>query len=100
MKDHPINQKVAQIYVTEVGFNTITASNGEEALKALVDHNFDLVLMDCQMPVMDGYTTTKCIRREEVFSGKHIVIVAMTAQAMEGDRERCLSVGRLYFQAH
>ena len=69
------------------------ANNGREALDLLAESNFDLVLMDIQMPEMDGLQTTAEIRRREMRTGEHIPIVAMTAHAMVGDRERCLESG-------
>lgn len=92
-EDYPINQQVAQLYLAELGFSTQIASNGHEALDLLSTSNFALVLMDCQMPDMDGFATTAAIRKREEESGKHLPIVAMTAHAMGGDRERCLAAG-------
>jgi CheY-like chemotaxis protein len=69
------------------------ASNGLEALHAMDERDFDLVLMDIQMPVMDGFAATASIRARELPTGKHTPIVAMTAHAMKGDRERCLLNG-------
>ena len=71
----------------------MTVSSGREALAALEQQNFDLALMDVQMPDMDGFETTKAIRAQERTSHKHLPIVAMTAHAMIGDRERCLAAG-------
>ena len=69
------------------------ANNGEEALVALKQDTFVMALMDCQMPVLDGYETTRQIRVLEQITGEHLVIVAMTANAMTGDRELCLESG-------
>ncbi len=71
----------------------MAVSSGREALAALEQQSFDLVLMDVQMPDMDGFETTKAIRAQERISQKHLPIVAMTAHAMIGDRERCLAAG-------
>ena len=68
-------------------------SNGREALEALQHGTFDLVLMDVQMPDMDGFEATAAIRERERASGRHVRIIAMTAHAMKGDKERCLTAG-------
>src|SRR5207253_3371126 len=74
--------------------NTVgVAANGREALSLLESQTFDLVLMDVQMPEMDGIETTAAIRQKEKVTGAHIPIIAMTAHAMKGDRERCLDAG-------
>jgi CheY-like chemotaxis protein len=75
------------------GHSTVAAASGREALAALEREGFDLVLMDVQMPDMDGFQTTGAIRERERKTGKHLPIIAMTAHAMQGDRERCLSAG-------
>lgn len=75
------------------GHEVTTAENGREALETLGKHGFDLVLMDVQMPVMDGLEATSAIREGEKGTGEHIPIVALTASAMKGDRERCLAAG-------
>jgi len=75
------------------GHEVTVAGNGGEALEALDKQAFDLVLMDVQMPEMDGLQATAVIRRGEMKSGKHIPIIAMTAHAMAGDKERCLEAG-------
>jgi len=69
------------------------SANGKEALAALEKNTFDLVLMDVQMPEMDGFEATMAIREKEKASGHHLPIIAMTAHAMAGDRERCLNAG-------
>jgi two-component system sensor histidine kinase/response regulator len=69
------------------------ASDGREALAALDRESFDVVLMDVQMPEMDGFETTAAIRAQERDTGRHLPIIAMTAHAMQGDRERCLAAG-------
>jgi CheY-like chemotaxis protein/HPt (histidine-containing phosphotransfer) domain-containing protein len=92
--DNGTNQMVAKGMLTKFGIQVDLASNGEEALHALKQLHYDLVFMDCQMPVMDGYEATRCIRGPK--SGvcdRAVPIVAMTANAMQGDREKCLSAG-------
>ncbi len=92
-EDHTINQQVAQLYLDNLGFNCNIVSNGIEVLSALAENQYDLILMDCQMPEMDGLTAAAAIRNMEKSTGKHIPIVAMTASAMQGDREICLVAG-------
>jgi two-component system, sensor histidine kinase len=95
VEDNEINQMVAQKMLEKVGLKAVLANNGVEALKALDEQSFDLVLMDCQMPEMDGFDATREIRRLDIrsLSDKHLPIVAMTANVMSGDKERCLEVG-------
>jgi two-component system sensor histidine kinase/response regulator len=93
VEDNSVNQRVAVALLARAGFATEVANNGNEALAALARIPFDLVLMDCQMPVMDGLEATRQLRSREQRSGGHIPVIAMTASAMEGDRERCLAAG-------
>jgi CheY-like chemotaxis protein len=94
VEDNLINQKVALHQLGRLGYAAHVASNGEEALKALALHDYALVLMDCQMPLLDGFEATRRIRDAERASGGHrLPVVAMTANAAEGDRERCLAAG-------
>ena len=94
-EDNPINQKVALLQLGKLGFKAQTVGNGREALEAASNGGgaYDLVLMDCQMPEMDGFDAARAIRKAELTSGCHIPIIAMTANAMEGDRERCIAAG-------
>jgi two-component system, sensor histidine kinase and response regulator len=92
-EDNRVNQKLAQKMLIKMGYECQVASNGLEALAAMDERDFDLVLMDIQMPEMDGFEATAGIRAKEIQSGKHTPIVAMTAHAMKGDRERCLLNG-------
>jgi PAS domain S-box-containing protein len=92
-EDSVQNQKLAVALLEKHGHTVKVANNGREALDAMQQHDFDLVLMDVQMPEMDGYSATKEIRDREKESGKHVQIIAMTAHAMKGDRERCLAAG-------
>jgi len=94
VEDNPINLEVAVGMLESLGCSTETAHNGRMAIEAMNGGSFDAVLMDCQMPVMDGLTATAEIRRREVSAGKpRAPIIAVTANAMEGDRERCLAAG-------
>ncbi|MBM3301291.1 MAG: response regulator, partial [Deltaproteobacteria bacterium] len=92
-EDNPVNQKLAAKMLEKMGHTFAVASNGQEALRCLEREKFDLILMDVQMPVMDGIEATKAIRDHELSTGTHIPIVAMTAYAMKGDKERCLEAG-------
>jgi CheY-like chemotaxis protein len=92
-EDNIINQKLAVRILENRGHRVSVAANGREALDALAKDRFDVVLMDVQMPVMDGFQTTTEIRRRERDTGAHLPIVAMTAHAMKGDREKCLMAG-------
>ena len=94
-EDNPVNRTVALGQLEELGFSARAVENGLEALKAMEEEDFDLVLMDCQMPKLDGYETARQIRaREATDAAKESVwILAVTAHAMKGDRERCLDAG-------
>jgi CheY-like chemotaxis protein len=92
-EDNVVNQRVAVGLLTRRGHHVTVANNGREAIEALEKGTFDLVLMDVQMPEMGGLEATAAIRERERETGGHVRIVAMTAHAMTGDRERCLAAG-------
>jgi two-component system, sensor histidine kinase and response regulator len=92
-EDNPVNQKVACRTIEKQGHFVTVVGNGREALLALEQQTFDLILMDIQMPGMDGFEATASIRGNEHKSGHRIPIIALTAHAMTGDRERCLTAG-------
>jgi PAS domain S-box-containing protein len=92
-EDNIVNQRVAAALLTKRGHSVTVVNNGREAIDALGREQFDLVLMDVQMPEMDGFEATAAIRALERDTGRRIRIVAMTAHAMTGDRERCLAAG-------
>jgi PAS domain S-box-containing protein len=92
-EDNLINQKLAMALLTKQGHRVTVAVNGAEAVKMSAATDFDLILMDLQMPVMDGLAATEAIRQREDDTGRHLPIVAMTANALAGDRERCLVAG-------
>ncbi len=92
-EDNPVNQLTATTMLKKLGHKVDVANNGLEALEKLAKNDYDIVFMDVQMPEMDGMTATARIRDDEKESGKHIPIVAMTAHAMQGDREKCLDGG-------
>ncbi len=92
-EDNLINQRYAVEVLEKQGYSAVVVGNGREALVALEREIFDLVLMDVQMPEMDGFEATSSIRARERFTGKRIPIIAMTAHAMSGDRDKCLAAG-------
>ena len=93
VEDNELNQKVASMYLSRLGHKIDIAENGEIALEKLNQGNFDIVLMDLQMPVMDGYETTRQIRKTSNFKFNHIPIIAMTAHAIKGELEKCVAIG-------
>ncbi len=92
-EDNPVNQSVAVRTLQRLGHSVVVANNGRDALSLLQTAKYDLVLMDIQMPEMDGFTATQEIRKLEKRTGNHLPIIALTAHAMKGDRERCLEAG-------
>jgi two-component system sensor histidine kinase/response regulator len=92
VEDTPVNQTVARRMLARLGYRVDLARDGNEAIAAVSARSFAAVLMDCQMPVLDGYEATREIRRREA-GGPRTPIIAMTASSMAGDRERCLAAG-------
>jgi two-component system, sensor histidine kinase len=92
-EDNLVNQKLAARVLEKRGHRVTVAGDGRTALEALARETFDVVLMDVQMPVMDGFEATAAIREEERRTGKHLAIIALTAHAIKGDEERCLAAG-------
>ena len=92
-EDNATNQKFAIRALTKAGHTVTVANNGQEAVDAWAAEEFDAVLMDIQMPVMDGYLATGEIRQRESATNRHTPIIAMTAHAMKGDKEKCLEAG-------
>jgi CheY-like chemotaxis protein len=92
-EDNVVNQKVARRMLEKRGHDVVIANNGREAIEAIDRESFDVVLMDVQMPEMGGFEATAAIREKEKGTDRHLRIVAMTAHAMTGDRDRCLAIG-------
>jgi CheY-like chemotaxis protein len=92
-EDNRVNQKVASSMLEKAGHRVVVADNGAEAVAKWRQGDFDLILMDVQMPDVDGFEAARRIRLEEQTSGGHVPIIAVTAHAMAGDRDRCLEVG-------
>ncbi|MBS1952760.1 MAG: PAS domain-containing protein [Cyanobacteria bacterium SZAS-4] len=92
-EDQKVNQRLAMLQLREFGCEAIAVSNGREAVDASQQTKYAAILMDCQMPEMDGFEAARTIRKLEEVSGLHVPIIAMTAQAMSGDREQCLAAG-------
>jgi signal transduction histidine kinase/ActR/RegA family two-component response regulator len=94
VEDNAINQEVGRIILDHMGLSVDIAENGQEALGLIQEDRYDLVLMDCQMPIMDGFEATRRVRERERMEGiPAVVIIAMTGNAMEGDRESCIQAG-------
>ena len=92
-EDNPVNQRVAVRLLEKGGHKVSVANNGIEAIELYEKEPFDLILMDIQMPDINGYEATNAIRKKEKGTGSHIPIIAMTANAMKGDREKCIEAG-------
>ena len=92
-EDNAVNQRLASRMLEKRGHRVAVCCNGKEAVDSFANEVFDLILMDVQMPEMDGFEATAAIRKAEIRTGRHIPIVALTAHAMKGDRERCLAAG-------
>jgi CheY-like chemotaxis protein len=93
VEDNPVNQKLVTRVLEREGHTVEVAGHGRAALDSLLRERFAVVLMDIQMPVMDGFEATAAIRERDRDRGEHTVVVAMTAHAMKGDRERCMAAG-------
>ncbi|MGB3493534.1 MAG: response regulator, partial [Elainellaceae cyanobacterium] len=87
------NQMLVLQILSKLGYEAEAVENGQQALDRLEAEHFDLVLMDCQMPVLNGYDATQQIRQRESLSDGHIPVIGLTAYAMTGDREKCLDAG-------
>jgi CheY-like chemotaxis protein len=93
-EDNPVNQEVALAMLTQLGCQAELVANGQEAVEAVARTRYDLILMDCQMPVLDGFAATAAIRRQEqAISQPAVPIMALTANVIKGFREQCLAAG-------
>ncbi len=93
VEDNAINQELCMTILTSFGCHTTVADNGKKALQIVEKQKFDVILLDCQMPVLDGYETSKIFRSREHTTGEHTPIIALTAYAMEDDKEKCIQAG-------
>jgi PAS domain S-box-containing protein len=100
VEDHEINRRLAMFMLEKIGYRADFVNNGLEAIESIESIPYDVILMDCQMPVMDGYEATREIRRREAAASavpgsppRHITIIAMTANALQGDRDKCIAAG-------
>jgi signal transduction histidine kinase/DNA-binding response OmpR family regulator len=93
VEDNPVNQRLATRQLERLGFEPLIVANGAEAVEAHARERLDLIFMDVQMPVLDGYDATTAIRRAELRTRTHTIVVAMTANAQDADREACLAAG-------
>jgi len=91
VEDNPVNQKVASAVLTKLGYNATLVTNGKAAIETLSSQHYDLILMDCQMPIMDGYEATRKLRTDKRFS--HLPIIAMTASTTIEEQNKCRDVG-------
>jgi CheY-like chemotaxis protein len=92
-EDNPVNQRLAERLLRKKGHHVVLAADGKEVLEILDRESFDLVLMDVQMPEVDGYQATASIRAREKITGMHLPIIAVTAHAMKGDQQACIAAG-------
>jgi two-component system CheB/CheR fusion protein len=95
VEDDTVNSQLFQMMIERLGYRVDLADNGQAALEKLAQNTYDLVFMDCQMPVLDGYAATQALRQRESENTQntHTIVVGLTAYAMTEDRERCLAVG-------
>ena len=93
VEDNILNQKLIFLNLTKYGFTIDIANNGFEAVEKFKDYEYDIILMDIMMPIMDGFEATKLIRHYEFENGGHIPVVGLTANTYDADRERCITVG-------
>lgn len=91
-EDNPVTRILVEHQLRDLGYRTFSAADGLEVLEAVADRTFDVILMDCQMPKLDGYDTTRRLRLREI-GGQHVPVIAITAHAMEGERQKCLEAG-------
>ncbi len=94
VEDNELNQEVVSLFLRKVGYNLVIANNGEEAIIKLEKQHFDLILMDIEMPEMNGFECTRLIRKSDPSRlNPEIPIIAMTAHAMKGDKDKCMGAG-------
>src|SRR5690606_19600482 len=92
-EDNYINQKLIKKLLLKKGYNTLIVEDGKKVVDILQNQRYDMILMDIQMPIMDGYQATAWIREREKLTGDHIPIIGITAFAMESDRQKCFAIG-------
>jgi two-component system sensor histidine kinase/response regulator len=92
-EDNYINQKLIKKLLHKKGYNTLVVEDGKKVIDVLQNQQYDVILMDIQMPIMDGYQATAYIREKERLTGEHIPIIGITAFAMESDRQKCFAIG-------
>ncbi len=98
-EDNAVNQRLAQRMIEKMGHSVMVVDNGRKAVEAALHQTFDVILMDLQMPEMDGFEATACIREAQTAAHRYTPIVAVTAHAMAGDREQCLRAGMDHYIA-